>query len=110
LLVGELEEIGPEKEQVWVSDYGLILRAPHPHFPKTRTVLIMAGSHSLGTGAACLAATRSPLIQQIRAKLPPGKLEDKNCAFWVLVKGTASRNDYLLDEDGVEIVDAGVYA
>ena len=69
----------------------------------------MAGAHSLGTGAACLAATRSSLIQEIRSRLPEGVLEDKKRTFWVLVKGTASERDYLLDEDGVTIEDAGAY-
>lgn len=105
---GEVEELGSEKEMVWVSDYGIVMRGPHPEHPE-RLVLIMAGAHSLGTGAACLAATRSAIIQKVRSKLPQGALEDKHCTFWVLVKGTVNRNDFLLDEDGVIVEDAGVY-
>jgi len=49
-------------------------------------------------------------IKKIRSKLPEGALEDKTCSLWVLAKGTTSRDkDYLLDSDGVEIIDAGVY-
>ena len=43
------------------EDYGLIVRGPHPKHPR-RMVTIMAGPHSLGTGAACLAATKSHLV------------------------------------------------
>jgi hypothetical protein len=94
---------------LWTEDYGVVVRAPHPEHPDDRLLLIMAGAHSLGTGAACLAATRSPLIRQIKVALPDGVLEDKKTAFWALVKGTASPDDYLLDVEGVSIEDAGVY-
>jgi len=105
---GIIEEIGDVNEQIWTTDYGLIIRGPSPDYPN-RLALIMAGAHSLGTGAACLAATRSSLIRKLRDKLPIGTLEDKGRTFWALVKGTVNRNDFLLDEDGVTIEDAGVY-
>jgi hypothetical protein len=105
---GKLEEVGGTREDVWSEDYGLVFRGPHPAHPD-RLALVMAGAHSLGTGAACLAATRSSLIQEIRTKLPPGTLEDKTSTFWALVKGTVNRDDFLLDEDGVTIEEAGVY-
>jgi hypothetical protein len=105
---GKIEKIGPDKADVWTQDYGIIVRGPHPQHPD-RLVLIIAGAHSLGTGAACLAATRSALIKQIKEKLPEGALEDKTRTFWVLVKGRASGRDHLLDEDGVSIEEAGVY-
>jgi hypothetical protein len=107
LLNGRTEKRGPSGEDVWVEDYGIIVRGPHPKFPE-RLVMIMAGAKSLGTGAACFAATRSVFIQRIRSKLPEGVLEDKTSSFWVLVKGTAAR-DGLLDADGVSIEEAGVY-
>ncbi len=70
----------------------------------------MAGAHSLGTGAACLAATRSALIQKVRGALPEGVLEDKGSTFWALVKGSTSREKhYLLDAENVTIEEAGVY-
>ena len=107
---GELEEteVEGEKAEIWKEDYGIVLRGAHPLHPG-RLVLILAGAHSLGTGAACLAATRSALIQKIRSRLPTGALEDKTCTFWVLVKGVASDRDCLLDEEGVSVEDAGVY-
>jgi hypothetical protein len=89
--------------------HGIIIRGPHPKNPD-RIVLIMAGPHSLGTGAACLAATRSSLIRQIQSALPNKEdLADKSKTIWVLVEGMASEKDYLLDEDGVSIVRAGTY-
>lgn len=108
-LVGALRKLGGgEKAVIWESDYGIVVRAPHPS-RAGRLVLSMSGGHSLGTAAACLAATRTSLIEQLRQRLPPGALEDKQQAFWALVKGTASEEDFLLDEDGVSIVDAGLY-
>ena len=95
-------------DEVWITDYGVVVRAPHPKH-HGRLALVMFGAHSLGTGAACLAATRCSLIQKIRSKLPPGTIESKDSAFWVLVKGTVNRSDFLLDEDGVTIEEAGVY-
>ena len=58
---------------------------------------------------ATTAATRSSLSQQRRNRLPNGVLEDKTSTFWVLAKGVVNRKDYLLDEEGVTIEDAGVY-
>jgi hypothetical protein len=83
-------------------DYGLVIRAPHPQHPD-RVVMLMAGAHSLGTGAACLAATRSSLIEQIVSRLPDSRsLANKNNAFWALVKGTANA-DGMLDDSGVTV-------
>ncbi len=53
--------------------------------------------------------TVQDMIQQIRSRLPPGVFEDKSRAFWVPVKGAASREDHLLDEEGVTIEEAGVF-
>jgi len=103
---GETRKFGDK--QIWGKDYGLIIRAPHPHHSK-QLVLIMAGAHSLGTGAACIAATSSPFIKEIQNKLPENSLSDKSKSFWVLVKGTASEHDGLLDQEGVEIIEAGTF-
>lgn len=109
---GRLEEIGDPSELIFTRDHGIVVRGPHPRHPD-RIVLIMAGAHSLGTGAACLAATRSEHIARIREKLArePGEnvLADKKCIFWALVRGVVNRDDYLLDAEGVTILDAGVY-
>jgi hypothetical protein len=87
-------------------DYGLILRGHHPQIPN-RTVLILAGPHSAGTGAACLAATKPQLLKEISDKLP-GKtlLPDWNRTVWVLVKGVTDVIGHL-DVSGVSIIDAG---
>ncbi len=110
LIKGKAEQLGENKEWVWITDYGLIVRGPHPN-PKHsgRLVLIMAGPHSLGTGAACLVVTRSSLIRKLRDKLPPGVLEGKQKTFWALVKAEASPGDFLLSEDGVTVEEVGVY-
>lgn len=95
---------------IWKEDYGIIVRGPHPKH-KNRMVMIMAGAHSLGTGAACLAATRSSLILEIKNKLKRHNcdLADRDKTFWVLVKGTANETDKLLDPEGVTIEEVGVY-
>lgn len=88
-------------------DYGLIMRGSHPRIPG-RTVLILAGSHSLGTGAACLAATKTPLIQTINEKLAgKAELTDRNKTIWVLAKGKTGQ-ERQLEVSGVSIVEAGV--
>lgn len=75
------------------SDYGLVVRSPHP-FQEGKMAMILAGPHSRGTGAACMAATDSSLIGQIAdmfAELsPPHTLDDKSKAIWILVKGKRS--------------------
>jgi hypothetical protein len=109
LIDGKTEEVlidGGLRGIIHKEDHGIVVRAPHPDYPG-RMVLILAGAHSLGTAAACLAATRSPLIREIKAK--GIDLADKKQAFWVLVRGTANPKDYLLDEEGVTVVEAGVY-
>lgn len=69
----------------------------------------MAGAHILGSGAVCLACTRSPLIRQVTTRFPEETIENKAASFWVLVKGTARPVDHMLDEGGTTIVDTGVY-
>jgi len=99
--------VGSEGLQVHVEDWGLVLRGPHPH-RKKRIALLLAGAHSLGTGAACLAATRSGLIERIERKLAPDvTLADKHRTIWALVKGHINDADGHLDEDGVTVCDAG---
>ena len=88
-------------------DYGLILRGIHPNKPN-RNVLILAGAHSAGTGAACLAATKPQLLQTISHKLiGKAELTDRNKTIWVLVKGITDDSGHL-DVSGVSIIDAGV--
>jgi hypothetical protein len=109
MVEGRTERLGQKRAIVHVMDHGIIVRGPHPDHPG-RLVMVLAGPHSLGTGAACLAATRSPFIQQIKAALPRGAdIADKRLTFWVLVRGEVSPRDRLLDLEGVTVVEAGVY-
>ena len=109
VLQGRSRTVTGRRGAVHLSDYGIIIRGPHPEHPG-RIIMVMAGPHSLGTGAACLAATRSPLIQQIRDALPDGvDLADKDRTIWALVRAEANRKDYLLDLEGVTVVEAGAY-
>ena len=109
-LKGELHGhfTGPFGGPVWIEDWGLIVRGPHPQ-RHGRIVLMMAGAHSLGTGAACLAATRSAFVRQIRELIGPDTLADKTAKFWVLVKAVADNDDCLLSESGVVVCEAGKY-
>ncbi len=108
---GEVLETTERQGVIHKTDYGLIVRSPHPDLPADagRLVVILAGARTLGTGAACLAATRSALIREIREKLPKThQFEDKTHAFWALIKGTAG-SDGMLDEACVEVVKADWY-
>jgi hypothetical protein len=93
--------------EVHVEDYGIILRGPHPRHAG-RLLMVMAGAHSLGTGAACIAATRSQHIREIKRR--GIDIADRRQAFWVLVRGKASARDGLLDVDDVFIDDVGIYS
>lgn len=92
---------------VHTLDHGIILRGPHPYFPD-RLIMLMAGPHSLGTGAASLAATNSRLIARIQDKLPSGvRLGDKKRVIYALVQGRVNEVDGHLDAEGVKILEAG---
>ncbi|MGQ9493983.1 MAG: hypothetical protein ACUVR2_09490 [Anaerolineae bacterium] len=109
MVKGRAEHLGMEKALVHVMDHGIIVRGPHPDYPG-RLAMVLARPHSLGTGAACLAATRSPLIQQIKSALPAGvDIADKRRTLWVLVRGEISQRDALLDLEGVSVLEAEVY-
>jgi hypothetical protein len=97
-----------KKEPILPEDYGLILRGPHPR-KRGRMVTILAGTHSLGTGAACLAATNSKLIKQIEEIIPNrDHLKDQKRILWVLCKGVLDK-DHQVGPENVTIWDAGVY-
>ncbi len=84
-------------------DYGLLMRGPHPRYPN-RIVTVIAGPRSLGTLAACMAATRSDLVRNIANSCD---LTDRSQTIWALVKGVCHR-PWHVDPDEVVIVDAGV--
>ena len=89
------------------TDYGLIIRASHPIMPG-RSLLILAGPHSVGTGSACLTATKTFFIQEIKKKLgEETELTDRNKTIWVLTKGITDKTGHL-DVSGVTIEEAGV--
>lgn len=99
-----------EPGKVLHEGYGLVMRGPHPSFPEERMVTILAGGRSIGTGAACLAATHPRLVQQIRSKLPHNtELSDKGCTFWALVRGRYDDPQKLLQPENVEIEEVGVF-
>ena len=97
---------------VYVEDYGLVLRGPHPDHAD-RLVLIMAGAHSVGTGAACLAATHPPLIREVARRLQKDcevNLADRDQTIWALVHGCVSEETgYLLDPDHVTVQEVGAF-
>jgi hypothetical protein len=103
--VGHQEERGGRT--LWVEDYGVLIRGPHPRH-RGRFAMVMAGAHSLGTGAACLAATRSALLQGIASRLPPETFGDPAARFWVLVRAEFNP-PAALDASHVEVVNAGLY-
>lgn len=96
-----------ETEQLAWTDYGIIVRGPHPA-SQEKMVTILAGPHSIGSGAACLAATTSTLIERIQRELPI-PLADKSHTIWVLVRGEGDKSDRHISAEGVTVVQAGVY-
>src|SRR5262249_32626541 len=104
-LIGKkaLRDVG----EVHTEDYGVIMRGPHP-LHAGATLMVMAGAHSLGTGAACIAATRSQHIRKVKEM--GIDISNRQRSFWVLVRGVESTSDGLLDVDGVTVVEAGIYS
>jgi hypothetical protein len=111
LFEGDSEEGAAGAHGLYKTDYGLILRAPQ-NPTSNRLIMVFAGAHSLGTGAACLAATRSPLIRKLKAKFKEEldfEIADKRRGCWVLVKGKNSEHDGMLNYQDVEVVECGLY-
>lgn len=90
------------------SDFGLIIRAPHPTDSK-HLVLIAAGRHSLGTHAACMTITEQKLIASIEKELDNIgiKLANLNSSFWAVVKGTIRQSVIVKSE--IEIIKVGAF-
>ena len=109
---GSRMSFSPEKREVagqtiCVKDRGIVVRGPHPAHPD-RVAIVLAGPTTLGTGAACLAATRSVLLSAIQARL--GKhFGDKSKTIWVLVEGEVENTSGVLQVDRVKVLDAGAY-
>ena len=89
-------------------DYALFMRGPHPDH-QGRRICVMAGTRSLGSGAACLVATRPELLRKLAAMLPPKTLEDHKRTIWALVKATPDPKDNHASVECTEIHSAGVY-
>lgn len=107
-ITGTLKGVKFSPTAVSNEDWGLVVRGPHPHHP-SRIVFILAGARALGTGSACMAATKSELIGKVRDALGGDKLLGcRDRTIWVLVKGTKSQDGHL-DASGVEVIDAGSY-
>ncbi|HUT34187.1 MAG TPA: hypothetical protein VNE39_11950 [Planctomycetota bacterium] len=106
-LDGRWEWTGDHHDPRPREDYGLVLRGPHP-LHDGRHVLVMAGARSIGTGAACLAATRPELIKKINNHRRNVDLDDKSRTIWALVRGTPDRRDGHIYEKNVSVEDVGV--
>lgn len=88
------------------KDHGIILRGPHPEHAG-RQILVLAGTRSLGTGAACLAATRPEIIAKIHS-FQDIDLADKTKTIWVRVSGRPDPRDNHVSPDLVAIEEVGV--
>jgi hypothetical protein len=111
--VGSRIRFAPEKRQmanetICVRDRGIVVRGPHPAHPD-RVAIVLAGPTTLGTGAACLAATRSVLLGAIQGKLGTVRIGDKAKSIWVLVEGEVESTSGALQVEGVKVLDAGTY-
>lgn len=78
----------------YYHDYGIILRAPNPHY-KDQMAYIIAGRSSLGTEAASTALNEPKIIEQIRNRLSGQNIdiEDHSMPFWVMVSMKRSKGD-----------------
>ena len=112
--LGERRKLEPVRQKIGdqlicVKDRGIIVRGPHPKYPD-RVALVLAGPTTLGTGAACLAATRSVLLSKIQEKLgTTTRIGEKAKTIWVLVEGELASGDCSLDVGNVKILKAGTY-
>lgn len=90
------------------TDYGLIVRAPHPRHPQ-HVVLIVAGRHSIGTQSACLVVTQQKLIMNLEKELTGVgiSMRDTSQPFWAVVAGELQQ-DRTVSED-IRIVKVGGY-
>jgi hypothetical protein len=107
-LDGLLQAPVVKKRDGSISDYGLIIRAPHPGDPQ-HIVLIAAGRHSIGTHAACMMVTQQELIATLEEHLKKASvsLRDTRRPFWCIVRGTLLRDGSMLPE--AEVVKVGGY-
>ncbi len=107
-----LSEVGENGVFLVKEDHGLIIRHPRIDISGDYMLMIIAAAHSLGTGAASVAATTPRYIKMIRdlLKFKAGAdvMPDKSVGFWAVVKGVVA-DDNQLDKQNIEIVDCGLY-
>lgn len=78
--------IDPADDNRFKKDFGLLLRGPYPG-SKSNMFMVLAGRSSLGTEAACRAATDPKYIQKIKKELDKHRIEinDHKKAFYAVV-------------------------
>lgn len=94
----------PKEEHRTVSDFGLILRAPHPR-DSNKIVFVLAGRTGLGTAAACITATTPEHISKLIEKCP--EIETKSRPFWAISSAKRHKGSFNLHKDSIRIEDAG---
>jgi hypothetical protein len=102
-----IEQCAEWRDGVVVRDWGLILRARNPK-SEGRVIMVMAGAHSLGTGAACQIATRTRDVAEISKKLKAGMLENKADVLWILVEGSVPDTSNP-DQFEAKVIEVGTY-
>jgi hypothetical protein len=77
---------GAEDNDSFVRDCGILVRGPHPA-DLNCIFMVLAGRSALGTEAACIAATDSSCIAEIKSHLNIKNIDmtDHKQAFWALV-------------------------
>lgn len=78
--------IYPPDDNRFKKDFGLLIRGPYPGRPRNM-VLILAGRSSLGTEAACCAATHPKHVQELKERLSLYRVElaDHSIPFYAVV-------------------------
>jgi hypothetical protein len=99
----------PGGRLVW--DFGLVVRGPHPN-DSSRLLMVLAGRSSLGTEAACLAATAPSCVEKLVAALRAEKVDpdDHTKAFCAVVSVCAKERKAKLGADPNEFRVEGLRA
>lgn len=89
-----------------ITDFGLILRAPHPKY-NNKLVLVLAGRTGLGTAASCKAATTPNHIISLLDKYRI-EITNFNKPFWAIASANRKKGSFSnIDGDSVNILEAG---
>jgi hypothetical protein len=97
----------PGGRLVW--DFGLVIRGPHPN-DSSRLFMALAGRSSLGTEAACLAATDPSCVEKLGAALQAERvnLDDHTQAFCAVVSISAKERKARLGGDPAQFRVEGI--